>query len=79
MKLLVVIPMTSYKTLLNRCPIESRMYRMLANGIIEGQDGDQVVHILCEEAQADKLYELISSVAPEVLSTIKRAPLPAGI
>ncbi len=79
MKVIVVIPIISWETLLKQCPVPSPEYRMLANGIVEGQNGNRLVNILCEEKQADDLRDFVATVAPEILPAIQKVSLPVDL
>ena len=76
MKVMVIIPMSSYSSLLGRCEINSPEYGLLKNGIVETREDVDEVNLLCDESQAKRLVDFATRVAPEHASAIQRINLP---
>ena len=76
MKVMVIIPMPSYSSLLGRCEINSPEYVLLKNGVVQTREGADEVNLLCEENQAKKIVDFVTRVAPEHASAIRQLNLP---
>lgn len=77
MKLMVIIPMSAYSSLLDRCEINSPEYGLLKNGIVESREGVDQVNLLCNESQAKGIMDFVARVAPDHASAIQQTNLPS--
>ena len=73
------LDMEAYERLLSRCDHSSAEYRVLLNGCIEERTINRryrlqkVVQILCEDGQAELIFNLALSACPEAADIIKNA------
>jgi hypothetical protein len=79
MKMIVIIPMPSYSSLLSRCEISSPDYLLLKNGIVQSRQGVDEVSLLCDESQAKRILDFVARVAPEHASAIRQINLPPDV
>jgi hypothetical protein len=75
MKIMTVIPKSPYLLLVARLEPKSPEYLMLKNGFIEHTEDGEVVEIPCDVELAKTIIDLVSRVAPELLSSIKQISL----
>ena len=71
MKVTIDIPIESYLLCVTRCGVKSPAYLMLKNGIIvRGDEGNEVVQILCDGSRAKMILATIAEVCPESLAHV---------
>jgi hypothetical protein len=74
LKILVIIPIDRYNSLLMACVPFRSTYLMLKNGlIIRDSEGRETVEILCGMDQAKELCELASQICPDAALDIEES------
>ena len=69
---LLEILIQDYFLCLPRMPLKSAEYRALLNSVREQNDnGEEVIHVLCDRQMANAIRIMFATHCPEVLSRIK--------
>jgi hypothetical protein len=72
MEMMVIIPMDSYRAMLEKCDSTRPEYTLLRNGVVtRNRDGSEKVEILCDAAGAKRMTDFAATGCPEIIPFIR--------